>query len=240
MQNTSFDTSHPDFKYRPSQNPYWQKLHDLPDGAHLDHRAESYRGRWLNEFPEEVRTRLHVEIGCNGGHVTLGLAKRTPGEAFIGLDWKFKQIFLAQEKAKKRELPNALFVRGYAERLPFLFAPGEIDQLSLYFPDPWPKKAQKKNRYIAAEWLKSVAPLLKPDGGFEIRTDHLDYFEFMLEQIELSGRWTTLEKSFDVHADNPARLKLEIPDVTLFEKIFIRDGIPIKRVLLTPLRSESQ
>ena len=134
---------HPDFRYTVSHNPYARKLAELPPHrVFSDHATESYRGRW-RELAPSMDSRVSIEIGCNAGHVLLKWAEQDPANLYIGIDWKFKIIHRAAEKAAERGLRNAIFLRAHAERLPFMFAPGEVDRLALYFPDPWPKKAQK-------------------------------------------------------------------------------------------------
>ena len=44
--------------------------------------------------------------------------------------------------------------------------------------------------------------------------------------------WEIERESLDLHEGNPNAAKLEIPDVTLFEKLFIKDGIKIKSAWL--------
>lgn len=214
-----------------------------------DNATEKFRGAWREKFLDHspskqsskaTRRPLHVEIGCNGGHVSLEWANRSPDDAFIGLDWKFKQIHRGAEKAQKRKLDNLIFFRSHAERLPFMFGEGEIDFLYLFFPDPWPKKAQWKNRYLTADRLLAIAPLVRPGGVFHIKTDHAGYFEWMEAAVhELqkeNGRiWEVTDLNRDLHQNHPNPTSLQIPDVTLFERLFIKDGIKINQMKLTRL-----
>lgn len=227
--------THPDYRYPDSRNPYWEKIRSQSGRVFSDNETEVHRGRWRERFAESAPgRRLHVEIGCNAGHVALEWARANPADAFIGIDWKFKPIFRAAEKAEKRGLQNLIFLRAHAERLPFIFGQAEIDRLYLYFPDPWPRKSQWKNRFVTPESLTALSRLMKPDGIFHIKTDHRGYFDWMesaLAQVP-HGRWRVLERSTDLHAEHPDPLRLEIPEVTLFEKLFIRDGIPINSLKL--------
>jgi tRNA G46 methylase TrmB len=114
-----------------------------------------------------------------------------------------------------------------------MFAPGEIDFLYLFFPDPWPKKAHWRNRFVTEEMLREIAPLLKRGGVFHIKTDHAGYFEWMEEAIaKAADVWEPFERSADLHRGNEKARELEIPDVTLFEKLFVKDGLPIHSVKL--------
>ena len=231
----------PEFRYAPSKNIYWEKLTNLPEDlrglAFTDHATEIQRGNWRNHFratlgkPPAPEVPLHVEIGCNAGHVCLEWAKQNPHALYIGIDWKFKQIYRLAEKSKKFRVDNLLAFRANADRLPFMFGRGEIDFLHMFFPDPWPKKAQKKNRTADRDWLLSVAPLLSGKGHFHLKTDHAEYFEFILENLEsLKDTYEIIEMTRDLHAGNPDAKSLTIPAVTLFEKLFIKDGLPIHSV----------
>ncbi len=222
---------HTDYRYPPSRNPYWSKLRVEQPGVLSDEFTEKHRGAWRNVFPEAQR--IHVELGCNAGHVALEWAAGHPQDAFIGVDWKFKGIARGAEKARKRGLKNLFFLRAHSERLHWMFGEGEIDRLYLFFPDPWPKRAQRKNRIFTAERLQRWASLMKPGGTFEIRTDHRGYFEAMLQAIEKSNsHWQILEQTWDRHCQVAQPQDLEIPEVTLFEKLFIAQNLPIHAVTL--------
>jgi tRNA (guanine-N7-)-methyltransferase len=230
-----------EFKYVRSKNIYWVKLENLPQAmqgyALKDQATETHRGSWRQQFKNKTESKtapLHVEIGCNAGHVILEWAKLNPETRYLGIDWKFKQIYRLAEKAAEHELQNLIALRANAERLSYMFAPGEIDLLCMYFPDPWPKSQQRKNRTADAEWLKSIAPLLaQKTGVFHLKTDHDEYFEFILNQLaSLSDTFEIIELNRDLHASHPNPIELKIPDVTLFERLFIKDGIKIKSLKL--------
>ncbi|MCM2277311.1 MAG: hypothetical protein NDJ89_04490 [Oligoflexia bacterium] len=227
---------HPDFRYPESRNPYWKKLQSFAGKVFSDNETERLRGSWRQAFPQAAAGgRLHVEIGCNAAHVLLEWANRNPGDAYIGIDWKYKPIFWAAEKAAKRGIGNALFFRAHAERLHYMFGPGEIDRLYVYFPDPWPRKKQWKNRFVTVETLTAFAPLLKADGIFHLKTDHPGYFEWMEDAVaRTSDLWSVLERTDDLHQGHPDPTKLAIPEVTLFERLFIRDGLKIHSLKLQP------
>lgn len=230
--------THPDYRYPASINPYWKKIQEFKGTIFSDNETENHRGQWLSQFkqlPDAVKRELRVEIGCNAGHVTLELAAQNPNVALLGIDWKFKPIFRAAEKAQRRKISNLLLFRAHAERINYMFGPGEVDQLYLYFPDPWPKKAHRKNRFFNLDRLKEIHGILKPGGLFHIKTDHPDYFEAMLEVVNAAkDQWEVLEMTRNLHEGHPSPEKLNFPDVTLFEKLFIKDGISIQSLKLRP------
>ncbi len=232
---------HPDFRYSESRNIYSAKLaQELVGRVYSDNATESKKGEWRSQFLDVTAGRdaagrrpLHVEVGCNAGHVVVEWAARDPEAAYMGVDWKFKPVFRAAEKAKKRGIGNLLLLRAHAERLPYMFADGEIDHLYLYFPDPWAKKSQLKNRFITPINFARLHPLVRPGGTFHIKTDHAGYFEWMVNALAETNRlWETTALSRDLHAGNTDAIKLTMPEVTLFERLFIKDGLPIHSLLL--------
>ncbi len=235
--------NHPDYRYGKAKNPYSAKLGEFPDLAFSDHATEEHAGRWREKFAAtgELSAKgppaeLHVEIGCNTGHVTRAWAGRHPERLYIGIDWKFKIIYRGAEKASEKGLKNLLFFRGNVERIRYMFGEGEVDFLYLYFPDPWPKKSQWKNRFIKESTLREAARVVRKGGIFHIKTDHDGYFEWMREAFAKVGDvWAVEKESFDLHAGHPEPTKLEIPEVTLFEKLFVKDGIKIKSAHLRRL-----
>ncbi len=230
--------THPDYKYGVAKNPYSARLAEFPGLAYSDNATETFAGSWREKFGAtgknlNSRRELHVEIGCNTGHVTRAWAAANPDKLYIGIDWKFKIVHRGAEKAAEKGLENLIFFRANVERLQYMFGPGEVDYLYLYFPDPWPKKSQWKNRFLKESTLREAARVVRPGGIFHIKTDHDGYYAWMQEAFTKGGDlWEIERESLDLHAGNPAAGKLEIPEVTLFEKLFIKDGIPIKSAWL--------
>lgn len=233
----------PAYQYPPSKNPYWSKLKDLRGMVFSDNETETHPGQWRGYFKPIHFTRnpsLHVEIGCNAAHVITEWAKVHPEDLYIGIDWKFKQIYKGSEKIKKKKLNNILLLRAHAERLQFIFGEEEVNHLYLFFPDPWPKKAHWKNRFITAHQLKKIARILKTNGTFHIKTDHTEYFEWMIQALkECANIWEITELNRNLYDNHPAPEKLTIPEVTLFEKIFIQDKVAIKSIRLRKISSSS-
>ncbi len=247
------DTSHqpPQLPSLP-RNPYAYKLHDILQTGQglvsMNRNAESYRGRWSEVFLQQgmkaAPRSIWVEIGCNGGHIVIDRALRDPQTAFIGIDWKYKQIYRAYQKAIRFGLKNVFFIRADAARLPQLFAEGEIHRIDTYFPDPWPKNSHRENRLLSQSWFELCARLLPAGSKYEFRTDHADYFRAVDAAVsELTKQWTVTHRTTDKHKNHPLPFQLDTPEVTLFEKLFIKQGLPIHELHLQKLpihRSEEE
>lgn len=220
---------------QPKRNPYANRLLELDRFAYSETAAETLSGKWRETHGYGPETRLIVEIGCNAGHVLRERAKQDLTTLFIGIDWKYKQIFRGAEKAKKADQKNAIHIRSHGNRLPQIFSAGEISELWYFFPDPWPKKGHWKHRLFTEEWLRSIHKTLQPHAKIIIRTDHAEYFQWMLRAVktlEPEGLFHSCFLSWNTYQDHPDPKSLQIPEVTLFERLFIKDDLPIHSLTL--------
>ncbi len=65
---------------------------------------------------------------------------------------------------------------------------GSLDEVLLYFPDPWPKKRHHKRRIVQPAFAALVADRLKPGGTFHLATDWKPYALQMLEVLDAEQR----------------------------------------------------
>ena len=245
-QNFQLPLSHPDYEYPVARNIYAERMKVFGGRAFSDTETETRPGHWREYFaslgaeavPASIATAgerpfLHVEVGCNTGHVVRAWAKQNPGQLFLGIDWKFKAIHHGLEKADRAGLKNLVFLRANAWRFPYIFGPEELDRISIFCPDPWPRKSQWKNRHLNTETLENFRSRLRSGGILHLKTDHEGYFDWILEHLAPNrGKWIVESETRDKHANHPSPETLDIPDVTLFEKLFIKDGISIKEIIL--------
>ncbi|MCL2737431.1 MAG: hypothetical protein FWE17_01030 [Alphaproteobacteria bacterium] len=59
-------------------------------------------------------------------------------------------------------------------------------KIYILHPDPWPKARHEKRRLLSTEFLNELAGRLTPAGRILVATDHLDYFDWILEQVKKS------------------------------------------------------
>jgi tRNA (guanine-N7-)-methyltransferase len=62
---------------------------------------------------------------------------------------------------------------------------GSVQAYHIYFPDPWPKKRQRKRRIFRnQDFLSALTHTLNPDGGrLYIATDYEEYFQEIQERL---------------------------------------------------------
>jgi len=107
------------------------------------------------------------------------------------------------------------------------FAPGEIDEIWITFPDPYTRKSKKRKRLTHPVFLNRYASILKPGGLIHLKTDSDQLYAFTLEVIALL-ELPVVYKIPDIYAlDNrPENLDIQ----TYYEKQHISAGKAIKYV----------
>ena len=128
---------------------------------------------------------LVLELGCGKGEYTVGLAKNNPGCNFIGVDIKGARIFTGAKTVEEEEIPNAGFLRTQVEALPGFFAPGDVSEIWITFPDPQLKKTNK--RLTSTRFLGYYRNFMHPDGIVNLKTDSPFLYEYTLRLARLNG-----------------------------------------------------
>ena len=188
-----------------------------------EERAPTYRGLWREKsfgVPENVP--VDLEIGTGNGLHFAARALAHPERCLVGLELKYKPLIQSIRRALSGGADNARIARYNAYLLPELFQPGELNDVYIFFPDPWEKSRNHKHRLIQDLFLSRLFELQRPGGRLYFKTDSRDYFEWSLERFR-RGPFALEAHTFDLHASNVA------PDnfITQFEKIFMKQNIPI-------------
>lgn len=211
--------------YRPSRNPYFEVLGALEKSsakplALLDASTEKNRGSWRQYFGVPESAELELELGCYHGETLHALAKQSPERVHLGVEWKYKQCFKAAKKAADQKLTNLCFLRANISRLPWMVAPGEVNRVFIFFPDPWSKSTHQKWRVLHAGFFRALGCLLNEGAELFLKTDHPDYAVYIQESLAEAGCFSPLSE------ERAAKVWARVPP-TPFEKIFLRQGLKI-------------
>ena len=132
-----------------------------------------------------------LEIGCGHGHWLTEYSMVCQKNLFVGIDLITKRVKKATAKMEKRGLRNLLFYKAEAmEFISYLPDSIKINNTYLMFPDPWPKNKHHKRRLVQPNFLELLANKTQSTGNLFFRTDFTPYFEWTIEQIEKSSRWS--------------------------------------------------
>lgn len=126
-------------------------------------------GHWHDFFGNQ--NPLVLELACGKGEYTVGLARIHPGRNFIGVDIKGNRIWVGAKKARTENLTNAGFLRIQIEQLTDYFAPGEVSEIWITFPDPQLRFSKAKKRLTHPGFLRRYQSILAPHGKIHLKTD---------------------------------------------------------------------
>lgn len=133
------------------------------------------KGKWREDYFHNSNP-IVLELGCGKGEYTVGLAKAHPDKNFIGIDIKGARIWKGAKEAESLKMNNVAFLRTGIELLGNFFAPEEVDEIWITFPDPQMQKTRK--RLMSARFLSYYSRILKPGGLIHLKTDSPFLFEF--------------------------------------------------------------
>ena len=141
------------------------------------------RGRWSEFFGND--NPIVLELGCGKGEYTVGLARLFPDKNFIGIDIKGARMHSGATDAARNGLKNVAFIRTQIELLESFFAPGEVSELWITFPDPQMKKASK--RLTGTRMLDLYRKVLRPGGIVRLKTDSPFLYTYTRAMAQLNG-----------------------------------------------------
>lgn len=208
-------------EYRPTKNPYGEIIAGFQGRTLLaDQQTEQHKGRWREYLGVAPDAPLTLELGAYHGETSIHLARTSPKAGHIGVEWKYKQCFKGGKKAKDNGIDNLVFLRANMARLPWILQKGEVDRIWVLFPDPWSKAPQQKWRVLQPGFLRVLATLVHQGKELMIKTDHADYAAYIKEAIQEAG-------GFDYMPEEQAAQSWAMIPPTPFERIFLRQGLPI-------------
>jgi tRNA (guanine-N7-)-methyltransferase len=133
------------------------------------------------------RARRVVEIGFGHGENLLALAALSPETDFLGIEVHRAGIGKLLLEAATLDLRNLrVLCRDAVEVLGGQLADSSVDELLIFFPDPWPKKRHHKRRLIQDGFVELAARRLRPGGTLRVATDWQDYAGQMLDVLTRS------------------------------------------------------
>ena len=142
-------------------------------------------GKWKDYFKNDKP--VTIELACGKGEYALGLGRLYPDRNFIGIDLKGNRIWAGAKKALTEKLQNVVFLRTQIDKLTDYFAPGEVAEIWLTFPDPQPRISRSKKRLTHPRFLRIYQQVLQAGGRIHLKTDSPDLYSFTKLVIEQYG-----------------------------------------------------
>jgi len=182
--------------------------------------GKPYKGEWSKTFFKNDNP-VVLELACGKGEYTVNLAVLFPDKNFIGIDYKGNRIWRGAKTALEDGVDNVAFIRMQIETLTEFFAPGEIDEIWITFPDPQPQLSREKKRLTSPRFLNMYIEALKPGGCVNLKTDNDGFYTYTAEKIKelkLKEHINTADLYKSEYADEVLSIK------TYYEKKYLKDN----------------
>jgi tRNA (guanine-N7-)-methyltransferase len=122
-----------------------------------------------------------LEIGFGAGEVIGSLAERNPDIDYLGVEVHRSGVGRLLLRAHQGNLHNLRIIcQDAVDVLRDRIADQSLDEVLIFFPDPWHKKRHHKRRLIEPAFVALVAAKLRIGGTLRLATDWQDYAEQML------------------------------------------------------------
>ncbi len=192
--------------------------------ARLEAEGFEMRGHWGERFFKNDHP-IVLELGCGKGEYTVGLGRLFPGKNFIGVDIKGARMWSGAKESFESGMTNVAFLRTTIELIAGFFAPGEVAEIWLTFPDPQMKKVNK--RLTSTRFMKLYRQLLSEEGILHLKTDSNFMYTYTCEMVK-ANQYPVLVSTDDLYHSGLADEILSIK--TYYEQQWLDRGLTIKYI----------
>jgi len=184
------------------------------------------KGRWNKDMFKNENP-VVLELGCGKGEYTVGLATRFPGKNYIGVDIKGARMWRGAKTSNDNKLSNVAFLRTRIEFINRFFAPDEVDEIWVTFPDPQPGGRNADKRLVSPRFLNNYRLFLKNKGTIHLKTDNTGLFKYA-QKVVNDNKLDTIIATDNLYSE-------DLPDDILsirthYESIFLSEGLQIKYI----------
>ncbi len=196
----------------------------------FDHIEQGFegKGKWREDFFHNDHP-LVLELGCGKGEYTIGLATKHPEKNYIGVDIKGNRIWTGAKQATDEKMNNVAFLRTRIDFIDHCFAPGEVDEIWITFPDPQPQSTRRRKRLTHMLFINRYRHFLKPGGLVHLKTDSTSLYEYTLEVIA-ENKLELIWETNDLYKNCPPDRQELVNIKTYYEKLFTDKGEDIKYI----------
>lgn len=193
-----------------------QRFAEIKTFTNVLEYPKNMKGQWEIFFHNT--NPITLELACGKGEYAVGLGRLHKDRNFIGLDIKGNRMWVGAKAALEEGLNNVAFIRTQIEKITDYFAPGEVTEIWITFPDPQLRVSKAKKRLTHPRFLRLYQSIMGNDGIVNLKTDSPDLYNFTKQVISLFG--LTLFADFeDIYAAEAINEDLKIK--THYEKLDI-------------------
>jgi tRNA (guanine-N7-)-methyltransferase len=162
-----------------------------------------------------------LEIGFGMGETTAEIAQQHPECDYLGIEVHTPGVGSLLARVAELRLQNIRVVQHDAvEVLQHMIAPGTLDGVHIFFPDPWPKKRHHKRRLLQAPFVALLASKMKRGAVLHACTDWEDYARQMLEVFSAEAALANTATDYADRPDTRPQTKFERRGLSLGHRVW--------------------
>lgn len=128
---------------------------------------------------------LIVEIGPGAGEALVAAAARRRDANLLAFEVHQPSLARLTKRLADTDLTNVRLAEADAVAgIRRLLPAASIDELWLFFPDPWPKARHHKRRILRPDFADLAASRIAPGGVWRLATDWQDYAAQMRDVLD--------------------------------------------------------
>ncbi|MDC0213302.1 tRNA (guanosine(46)-N7)-methyltransferase TrmB [Gammaproteobacteria bacterium] len=164
---------------------------------------------------------IGLEIGFGMGVEIVEWAELSPQTLIVGIELYKPGIGSLFSSLANKNIHNVLVFEGPAQLLVASIPDGSVQEVRIFFPDPWPKKKHAKRRLIQIPFIAQLARILVAGGELRIATDWEPYANWIEECVgQNQGFKPAFEGSLFRNQQRSVPTKFEKRGIDLAHEIF--------------------
>ncbi|MGO9675253.1 MAG: tRNA (guanine(46)-N(7))-methyltransferase TrmB [Methylocella sp.] len=136
-----------------------------------------------------------LEIGFGGGEHLAAAAGADPRALFLGCEAFRNGVAKALMLIEEQELGNIRLYEGDARAVIEALPVAALDGVYLLYPDPWPKRRQRKRRFLSDLMLTRLARIMRPGAALRFATDIDDNAGWTLARVLRAPHFSWMPRS---------------------------------------------
>lgn len=134
-----------------------------------------------------------LDIGTGMGDSTIKLARQHPENDYLAVEVHRPGIGSLLKQIAEYQLQNIrISNHDVIDVIKYQVPANSLDQVFIFFPDPWPKKRHHKRRLINQTFLDVLSARMKSHARLYIATDWQDYTDHILYVMEMRNDFINL------------------------------------------------
>jgi tRNA (guanine-N7-)-methyltransferase len=135
-----------------------------------------------------------LEIGFGNGEALARAGRDDPARDHLGIEVHRPGVGRLMNTLAAHDIGHVrIWNHDAVEVLQHDIAAGALDEVRIWFPDPWPKKRHHKRRLVQPAFAELLATRVKPGGLLHLATDWPEYALHMREVLASQTGWRLRE-----------------------------------------------